>query len=502
MILYYFLSIIKTRIIALFQNNFDRDLTTKTVEHLLKLPYKFFVNRGKGEIIFTINSNQYIRSILSTQILSILMDMIFLVLYFILMFSYSLELSIITVLLGITLVIISVANSKIIIKKNETQLSNITDVQNITGEIVNNIETLKAVGAEDEYYNKWENAFNKELSMEFEKAKINSVLGNISITLQVAYSLIIYTIGIIIGERNGMSIGTIVAFNTIGISFLSPLLSLANSYLQLSVVKIYINQLLDVMHSKPENTKNNINILLQNGKINIENLSFKYNHFSNYVLNNINLTIEDCEKVAIVGKSGSGKSTLLLLLASMLNPTSGKICIGGCTITDECVNKNFYRKQIGLVLQKNMLFNGTIKENIEIGRHFSHDELLKAIKNADLDELIQNFYAKEDTILSEGGSNISGGQKQRICIARAISKNPKLILLDEPTSSLDNVSEKHVMDNLFQMHTTVIVVAHRLSNIMQFNKIIVLKNGEIEAIGKHQELLNNSTTYRELYYQS
>lgn len=209
------------------------------------------------------------------------MDMIFLILYFVVMFNYSFELSIFTVLLGIILVIVSIINSKIIIKKNETQLTNITDVQNITGEIVNNIETLKAVGAEDDYYFKWEKAFNKQLDMEFEKAKINSILGNISITFQVTYSLVIYSIGMVIGKYNGLSVGTIVAFNTMGISFLSPLLSLANSYLQLSVVKIYINQLLDVICSKPEDAKHNLNISLQNGRIEIENLFLSIIIFQN-----------------------------------------------------------------------------------------------------------------------------------------------------------------------------------------------------------------------------
>lgn len=500
-ILFFWFSFMKSQNIALFQKEFDKNLTSKTIAHLLDLPYKFFINRGKGELLFAVNSNQYIRSILSSQILSMFMDMIFFILYFIVMFSYSRELSIITIMLGVLLVLITFSESKIIVRKNETQLSNITDVQNITGEIINNIDTLKAVGAEHEYYNKWEESFNSQLNMEFDKAKVNSVFGNISATLQVAYSLIIYTIGIIIGENNGMSIGTIIAFNTIGASFLVPLLSLANSFFQLSILKTYINQLLDIIHSKPENINDSVNIRLQDGKICVENLSFKYDHFSNYVLNNINLTIEDSEKVAIVGKSGSGKSTLLLLLACMLKATSGKIYIGGCDVTDECVNKIFYRKQIGIVLQKSMLFNGTVKENIKMGRELSHEELSDAIRGADLDDIIQKLYLDEDTILSEGGSNISGGQKQRICIARAIAKHPKLILLDEPTSSLDNISEKYIMDNLFQMKSTVVVVAHRLSNIKLFHKVIVMKDGEIEAIGNHQELLCNSTTYRELYYQ-
>ena len=499
---YYSFSLIKMRIITSFQNSFDRDLSSITIGHLLKLPYKFFVNRGKGEIIFTINCNQYIRAILSNQMLSLFLDIIFLVLYFLLMFSYSVELSIITIVLGVTLVMVSVINSKIIIKKNETQLTNITDVQNITGEIVNNIETLKAIGAEDEYYEKWSQSFEKQLKMEIEKAKIDSALGNIPVAIQAVYTLIIFVVGVIIKAKSNLSLGTIVAFNTIGVSFLGPMLSLANSYLQLSAVKIYINQLIDVIHSKPENEEKNSRLtVLENGKIEVKNLHYKYDYFSKEVLRNINITVKDKEKVAIVGKSGSGKSTFLMLLAGMFVSSSGEICVGNQQISKEEVNKNNYRKQLGIVLQKSMLFNGTVKENIEMGRKVKEGEFERAVYNADLTELIESFSAKENTIISEDGSNISGGQKQRLCIARAILKQPKVILLDEPTSSLDNVSERRIMEHLFQMQSTVIVVAHRLSNIERFDKIIVLKDGEVEATGTHDELLKTSQCYRELYYK-
>ena len=220
------------------------------------------------------------------------------------------------------------------------------------------------------------------------------------------------------------------------------------------------------------------------------------------ILKDINLEVADGEKFAIVGKSGSGKSTLLMLLASMLHTNYGEIYVGNHRITDENVSKNFYRKRLGIVLQQSMLFNGTIKENIEMGRQFSESEFYAAIKNADLDDLIQKYSTKENTIISEAGGNISGGQKQRVCIARAILKNQKVILLDdEPTSSLDNVSEGYIMERLFRMNSTVIVVAHRLSNIEKFDKIVVLKDGELEAVGKHQELLEISSSYKELYYK-
>ncbi len=418
---YFSFSIIKTRIITYFQNNFDRMLTSKTVSHLMNLPLKFFINRGKGEIIFTINSNQYIRAILSTQMISLFIDVVFLVLYLLLMLFYSVELSLITVVLSILLVCISLINTKILIKKNQTQITNITDVQNITGEIVNNISAIKSIGAEEEIFHKWAIGFEKQLKLEKEKAQINSILGNIPSTIQITYSLIIFVLGILLGRTEGLTLGTIVAFNALGASFLSPMLSVANSYLQLSAAKIYINQLLDIINSKTEiQDEYDQNIKLKDGSISLNNIYFKYDYFSNYVLNEINIDVKSGQKVAIVGASGSGKSTLFMLIAGLFEPTKGIIKVGTEHITDQNINKRFYRKQLGIVLQESMLFNGTIKENILMGRFADGEEIKQAILNSNLENFVKGFPSGLDTIISEDGNNISGGQRQRLCIARAV----------------------------------------------------------------------------------
>lgn len=502
-IFYFSFSIIKVRLVTFFQNNFDKMLTSKTISHLIKLPLKFFVNRGKGEIIFTINSNQYIRSILSTQMISLFIDIVFLILYLLLMLFYSIKLSLITVALGITLVIISIINSKILIRKNQIQMVNITDVQNINSELINNISTIKAIGAEEEIFNKWSLAFEKQIQLEKEKSQIDSILGSIPSTIQLTYSLIIFVAGFLLSRDGQLTIGTIVAFNTLGASFLSPLLSIANSYFQLSAAKIYINQLLDIINSKTENDNAyNKNIQLKNGNINLKNVFFKYDYFSELILKDINLNIRSGEKVALVGTSGSGKSTLLMLIAGLYEPTNGVIYIGNEEISNQNINKRSYRNNLGIVLQESMLFNDSIKENILMGRYADDKEIIQAISNSDLNNFVEMFSSKLDTIISEDGNNISGGQRQKLCIARAILKNPKVILMDEPTSSLDNISENRIMNNLFKMDSTVLVVAHRLSNISRFDKIIVMNNGKIISIGSHEELINNCYHYKELYEKS
>lgn len=212
---------------------------------------------------------------------------------------------------------------------------------------------------------------------------------------------------------------------------------------------------------------------------------------------NITLRIKPNEKVTIVGASGSGKSTLLKLAACLYETTSGNIYYDNHNVKDLNIHK--LREKIGIVLQENALFNGTFRENITIGRDFSKEDILKNIQATNLMDLLTSFPLGLETNISESGQNLSGGQRQKISIARTIISNPKVIFLDEPTSTLDNDSEKIVMKHLFNMEATLVVVAHRLSTIQNFDKIVVMDQGKIVEIGTHEELLQKDSHYENLY---
>lgn len=498
-VIFYFLSnMARTIIITTLQNSFDKDFLRMTIGQLLDLPYSYFSNRSKGELVYRINSNSYIRQILIEQVIGLIIDIFFFFLYLVAMFLYSRVLCVFTLLVTILLFVFSYINAKINRKITQNEIVILTKSQDIINEIVNNIFTIKSTNSQNNMYSKWENNFNEQIRMEKEKAKYASIFSNIPQTIQVFYPLVIFFIGYSLTLKQQISLGGVIAFSVIGSSFLNPMLSIMNSYSQLLMVKIYLDRLLDILET-PNETSLLGNKMLSNysGSIVLNNVSYRYSRFSEVAISNINLRIKANEKIAIVGASGSGKSTLLKLMACLYEPTSGDIYYDTSNV--KSLNIHNLREKIGIVLQENVLFNGTFRDNITMGRDFSTDEILKSIDVTNLKDLINTFPLGLETNISESGQNLSGGQRQKISIARTIISNPKVIFLDEPTSALDNNSENIIMDYLFNMKSTLVVVAHRLSTIQKFDKIIVIDKGKIVEIGTHDELLKNNSYYTNLY---
>jgi subfamily B ATP-binding cassette protein MsbA len=218
------------------------------------------------------------------------------------------------------------------------------------------------------------------------------------------------------------------------------------------------------------------------------------------VLKDINLEIRQGEMIAVVGRSGVGKSTLVDLIPKFHLPSSGTLSVDGININD--IEIHSLREQIGIVSQDIILFNDTVRENIAFGKqNVSEDDIIEAAKMAYTDEFIRELPEKYNTIIGERGLKLSGGQRQRIAIARAILKNPPILILDEATSSLDSVSESIVQKalDLLMKGRTTIVIAHRLSTIRNADRILIIEKGRIADIGNHEELIEKNTTYRELY---
>lgn len=241
---------------------------------------------------------------------------------------------------------------------------------------------------------------------------------------------------------------------------------------------------------------------VEDGSVEFKNVSFKYSSSaSKNTLEDINLSIKSGQFIGIIGSTGSGKTSLINLISRLYDVSEGEVLVGGKDVRE--YDLDTLRNQVAVVLQKNVLFSGTIAENLRWGdKEASDEELEKAAQIAQANEFIKSFPQGYDTFLERGGTNVSGGQKQRLCIARAILKKPKILILDDSTSAVDTKTDKLIRVGLKNEipNTTKIVIAQRISSIEDADQIIVLNNGRIDQIGTHEELLATNAIYQEVYY--
>lgn len=303
-------------------------------------------------------------------------------------------------------------------------------------------------------------------------------------------------------ESTKLSLGQMSALQTYGVQILMSLMFVSMILVMLTMSLEAVVRIDEVLVEEPtiKDPQNPI-FDIQDGSVVFNNVNFKYNeHAEKNALENINLTINSGEFIGIIGSTGSGKTSLVNLISRLYDTTTGEVLVGGKNVKE--YDLKALRDNVAVVLQKNVLFSGTIADNLRWGDlNASDEEIMNACKTAQADEFVQQFPKKYDTYIEQGGTNVSGGQKQRLCIARALLKKPKIIILDDSTSAVDTKTDKLIRESLKNdvPDTTKIVIAQRISSIEDADKIIVLDNGKINAIGKHEDLIKNNAIYREVY---
>lgn len=495
---YYIMQVSRNLIITKFQIYFDKNLMTGFMKKIMSLPLNFFVNRSTGDLIFRSNLTTYIQQILSSQLITTVIDIAFAIAYFSLMLSYSVELTMIS-LAAISIILgSSLINSKAFQAVTDKEISSYSRVHRTLVELFEGMETVKSIGAEPQFYENWEKDFNEQLAIQKQKSRITGWIGNISVSMQFVLPLLITGLGLF-GVSNGtFSIGELISFNSIALSFVVPIITVMNSYTQLLVLRSYFGKLSEILEQKTVTEDEKTVELEEYDSIELKDLQFRFSKFEEPILKNINLKIGKREKVAIVGPSGSGKSTLLKVLSGLYLPTSGNIYLNNeemNTVTSKSV-----RKMISVVNQNPSIFNLSLKDNILMNSsNVSEDLLDKAINDARVDEITKMLPMGNETLISEGGMNLSGGQMQRIAIARALVKQPKLMLMDEPTSALDNISENYIMNRVKENECPCVIVSHRLNTIQHFDRIIVMNQGQIVEDGTHDDLMAKKGLYSYIY---
>ena len=379
------------------------------------------------------------------------------------------------------------------------------DLNNVVEENVSGIRVVKSYLLEEREKKKFGN-ISTEIYKDFTKAQ--KIMALTSPTMQFAIYAAIILISwfgakiIVSTHMTELTTGEITSLITYGIQILSSLMMLAMILVMSTMARTSAERIVEVLKEEPDikNPKKPIE-KVENGKIEFKNVSFSYvNSKKKECLKNINFTINSGETVGIIGGIGSGKSTLVNLIPRLYDATEGSVEVGGINVKK--YDLEVLRNAVSVVLQKNVLFSGTIKENLRWGdKNATDEELEKACRLAQADEFIQKFPNKYDTYIEQGGTNISGGQRQRLCIARALLKKPKILILDDSTSAVDTKTDSLIRRAFKEEipNTTKIIIAQRIASVQEADKIIVLDNGTINGIGTHDELLKNNDIYREVY---
>ena len=301
---------------------------------------------------------------------------------------------------------------------------------------------------------------------------------------------------------NSLTTGELMSLFAYTMNILMSLMMMSMVFVMAIMSKSSAERIVEVLDEKSDLTNGENPIYeVKDGSITFNNVNFSYSkNKDNLTLENANIKINSGETIGILGGTGSAKSTLVQLIPRLYDVTSGSVEVGGIDVRKYDVET--LRNEVSMVLQKNVLFSGTIKENLRWGnKNATDEEIINACKQAQADEFIETFPDKYDTFIEQGGTNVSGGQKQRLCIARALLKKPKILILDDSTSAVDTKTDALIRKAFKETipDTTKIIIAQRISSVQDADRIIVLNDGKVDGIGTHEELLNSNDIYREVY---
>ena len=479
-----------------------KNLRSAIFTNITRLQISFFNNQRKGDLISRFTSDvQEVEAGVMNSLKAVFKEPITLIVYFIILFMISAEL---TLLALVVLPLIGGVLGEIVRRlKKEAAAS-----QESLGRVVSTLEetfsgmrVVKAFNARKYIIGKMddENSYNTRvnMSMAYKNELASPVSEFLGVTIVAA--IILYGGSRILGGEEGMKAQHFLGFLTIFASIIQPAKAFAQGITSLQKGIASARRIFEIVDLEPiiENKPNAVALKEFKGNIEFRNVSFAYDQ--KLVLKDINLVIEKGKTVALVGASGGGKSTLADLVPRFYDPTGGEVCIDGVDIRDYDIES--LRKVMGIVTQESILFNDSIFNNIAFGMpNVSKESVMEAARIANAHDFIMQTANGYDTFIGERGSRLSGGQRQRLSIARAVLKNPPILILDEATSALDSESEKLVQEALFNLmkNRTSLVIAHRLSTIQHADEIVVIQEGKIAERGTHLELNRLDGIYRKL----
>lgn len=491
------LSFLRTFLLNHTTNKVDVTLGSHLFGHLLNLPLSYFQSRKVGQIAARVRELDTIRNFITSSALTICIDLFFTIVFFCVMWYYSKTLTLIVLASIPVYVLIAFFITPVLQKKLDDKFMKGAENQAFLVESITGSETIKSLALEPKMREHWNNQLSDYVMAGFKVNNIGNAYSQSTNYINKIVMILILYYGAQLVISGDLTIGMLIAFNMLAGRISGPILHIAQLWNDFQQANISIKRLADILNTKQERGHNGNSLSgTINGQISFDKLSFRYGPNSKNVIENLNLRVSPGEIIGIVGRSGSGKSTLTKLIQRLYTPSEGRILVDGLDIST--IDPSWLRKQIGVVLQDNFLFNRSIKENISISNQsIPFDYVVNAAKLAGAHDFIAELPDGYETIIEEQGSNLSGGQKQRVAIARALITNPKIMIFDEATSALDYESEAIIQKNMKMIckDRTVFIIAHRLTAVKNATKIVVMDKGRIVEYGTQEELLKNENGF-------
>lgn len=496
------LSGLRTWIFGHTANRVDTELGAQLFRHLMNLPLSYFESRRVGDSVARVRELDTIRDFLTNSSVTLVIDFFFTFVFLFVLYIYSPFLTLIVCISLPVYIAISVVITPPLRRRLEEKFQRIAENQAFLVESVTGIQTLKSMAVEPQMRQRWERQLAGYNKIGFDVVRLSN-WGSQSVQLvsKLTTVAILYfgAQAVIAGD---LSVGALVAFNMLAGRVAQPVLRVAQMWQDFQQVRVSVDRLGDVLNApaEPEHNPSKASLPAIRGEIVWDKVRFRYRPDGPEVLRGIDLKVAPGEMLGIVGPSGSGKSTLTKLVQRLYVPEQGRVLVDGFDLA--LVDPAWLRRQVGVVLQENLLFNRTLRENIALAVPTTPlEQVIEAATLAGAHEFIAETQEGYDTLIDERGGNLSGGQRQRIAIARALITDPKILILDEATSALDAESEEIIQNNLKRIaaNRTVIIIAHRLSAVRLCNRIVTVEQGAITEMGSHAELIAANGRYADLY---
>lgn len=491
-------SLVRAFLLVQLKTDLDAKITLEFLDHLVDLPYPFFQTRSTGDLMMRLNSNSTVREMLTGTALSAGLDGSMASLYLVLLFLASPPLGFLVTVLGASRLIVFLAARKKYRERMAVTLERQARSRGFQVQMLSGIETLKSTGSEKRAVERWSNLFADELNATAAQGRLSAWSDSLLDALTTGSPLVVLLVGCHLVLQGELSLGTMLALNALAVGFLTPLSTLMTTALQFETLKSYIARIDDVLGMEKEQSKDSPRARPEiEGRIRLENVSFRYGSRGPYAISDVSLSVEPGELVALVGASGAGKTTLANLMLALYRPTEGRVLFDGYEL--DKLDLPWVRKRLGVVNQNPYLFGRSIRDNIALADpSLSLEQVAAAARKARIHDEILAMPMGYSTELGQGGNSISGGQRQRIALARALVNEPSILLLDEATSNLDAITEREIHQELDRLRCTRIVIAHRLSTIRSADRIVVVEAGRVVETGSYEEMVARNGSFAKL----